>query len=315
MSALRKESSGVALRIEYGNPPGSETLFPVEYFDLPEDSTRRVLVTPDMARELLDRNTRNRKLKWANIRRYAKSMREGRWVPNGSTIAWGRDGVLNDGQNRFYAVIEADTPVLFLFAFGYAPEAFRTIDDGAVRTVADVHGIDGVANPKQVAAATTLAINFIGGHGLREKVTKEEHHDFIVAHPYAVEIASRVRGHAGPLTDAPLAAVLLLANESRRFDDFVEEFLHGVSTGLSDDTHGLNKTDPRRWLREWAFRQRKTGPQGTNFTLSEGWVRGIAAAWTSYLRGQTRGQYPNTTDKEGKKTAILIHGYDPARWS
>jgi hypothetical protein len=289
------------------------TQFPVEYFDLPEDSTRRVLVTPDMARELLERNTHNRKIKRANIRRYAKSMKAGRWVPNGATISWGRNGVLIDGQNRLYAVIEAGVPVKFLFAFGYGPDAFRTIDDNAVRSMADLHGIDGRSNPKQVAATTTLAVNFIGGHGLREKVSKDDHHDFVEAHPYVVEIADQVHGHAFPLTEAPLGAVLLLANASRRFDTLVAEFIHGVSTGLRDDTHGLDKGDARAALREWAFRQRQIGPKGTNFILSEGWVYHIATAWTSYARGIKRDVF-HTTVGDGKKSATNIHGFDRRDW-
>ena len=83
----------------------------------PKIIVKLVTVTPDMAFEMLEKNTRNRKVDEKRVRQYAKDMKSSRWALNGSTIVIAEDGTLLDGQHRLWAVIEANVPVQLLIVY------------------------------------------------------------------------------------------------------------------------------------------------------------------------------------------------------
>lgn len=96
-----------------------------------------VQVTPALAAEWLEHNTHNRPVKWRSVKQYAGAIRRGEWKLNGDSIRFDYNGVLIDGQNRLWAIVEADTPVTTLVGTGLEPEAQDTIDIGARRSLAD----------------------------------------------------------------------------------------------------------------------------------------------------------------------------------
>lgn len=59
-----------------------------------------VLVTPELAAEWLNHNTRNREKRPKRIAAYARDMAAGRWRRSGEAIKFAPDGTLLDGQNR-----------------------------------------------------------------------------------------------------------------------------------------------------------------------------------------------------------------------
>lgn len=63
-----------------------------------------VRITPQLAEELLARNTFNRKPSQRKIRRYAAMMRDGEWQLNGEPLKFSAAGRLLDGQSRLQAV-------------------------------------------------------------------------------------------------------------------------------------------------------------------------------------------------------------------
>lgn len=125
---------------------------------------RRVLVTPEMAREALETSDRNRAIKPRAITKYAEDMRAGNWKLNGETCKFEgsreggakfADGYLIDGQNRMLAIIEADMPVEMLVVYGVEEDSQLTIDSGVPRRFADYLSIHhGMRDVTHVASVT-----------------------------------------------------------------------------------------------------------------------------------------------------------------
>jgi len=98
----------------------------------------RVIITPQRASELLERNAKNRPLDKKHIARLAKTIEEGKWVWNGQTITVDENGDVLDGQHRLYACIKANLPIDTEFLEGVPRNTFMTVDHVKRRTAADL---------------------------------------------------------------------------------------------------------------------------------------------------------------------------------
>ena len=72
--------------------------------------TEVVTVTPEMARKLLEQNSRNRKVSKGNYAQVLEAMTAGEWELNGEAIKSAREGTLLDGQHRCLVSAENDIP-------------------------------------------------------------------------------------------------------------------------------------------------------------------------------------------------------------
>src|SRR5690606_20866214 len=97
---------------------------------------------------------------------YAADMRAGRWTFNGEPLLFSRDGLLNDGQNRLCAVIDANIPQPFGFIFGLSRESRMSVDQGAARGPGDYLGMGGRKNAMNLAAIAKAVLGFERGDGL-----------------------------------------------------------------------------------------------------------------------------------------------------
>lgn len=104
----------------------------------------RRLFAPAECQAILDRMTGNRVCKPNVVKKYASDMAEGRWVDTHEPIAMSVDGNLIDGQHRLAAVIESGCSQYFWLAVYDTQQTARglPIDCGAMRTTADITGID-----------------------------------------------------------------------------------------------------------------------------------------------------------------------------
>jgi hypothetical protein len=122
-------------------------------FETFKPTYENVLVTPEMAKQLLRSQVKNRRVQQSRVDIYAKEMLAGRWTLNGSTIVIDKDGHMQDGQHRCLAIIKADKPEWLTIARGTSTDVFRTIDSGQSRRASQSFGIMGIKN-----ASTTSAI-------------------------------------------------------------------------------------------------------------------------------------------------------------
>ena len=127
------------------------------------------LVTPDMARAILENNAENRLINNLAVERYAAAMLRGEWHLNGQNIIIASNGELNDGQHRLHGVIMADIPVAMGLQFGVARESRTTLDVGNKRTLGDHFAMAQLKNATNLAATVRLAwmydaeVSLIGG--------------------------------------------------------------------------------------------------------------------------------------------------------
>lgn len=117
-------------------------------------TSKVVLITPQIAKQMLMDNIGNRPLRRNHINRLAASMKRGDWRLTHQGVAYASDGRLIDGQHRLHAVIEANTPVMMMVTFGV--DDFVAIDRGAARSLADLTGL-----PKKLAESAKISASFI----------------------------------------------------------------------------------------------------------------------------------------------------------
>lgn len=148
------------------------------------------LITPEVAAELMSRNTNNRAIKKQKISQYAKDMEDGAWNADASELKFDRDGNLIDGQNRLMAAIQADVPFPTYVRTGLDPVAFNYIDTGAVRTTGDVFKRHGVTDYHAVASAVSLRARYeavlAAGQTILEKrlpLTRHQALEYYQEHP------------------------------------------------------------------------------------------------------------------------------------
>jgi len=125
-----------------------------------------VMMTPPLAAELLRRNPDNRIVRDHTVERYASDMKAGRWDGfNGESIKISDDGLLNDGQNRCHAVIEANMSVPMVIGFGFARKSRETLDQGEKRTAGNYLQMAGYADTNNTSAIAKLLIAYERNNG------------------------------------------------------------------------------------------------------------------------------------------------------
>lgn len=113
-------------------------------------------ISPDIAEQYLSKNKKNRALKEARIKRYARLMNEGLWVLTGEAIKFDLQGNLIDGQNRLHGVIRSGRTVTMTVIRGIRNEAMASMDSGAIRSGADAVKLNDFQNSKDLAAAIQI---------------------------------------------------------------------------------------------------------------------------------------------------------------
>ena len=148
--------------------------------------TLRVDMTPELARQLLAQNKRNRPLSSQHVIALCRKMKAGEWMLTHQGIAIDNNGQLLDGQHRLSAVVMANVTVPMLMTTGVPSAVFDAIDiDGRPRSVADLLVIrkptskNGTRIAAMVRAAIVHCIKGSAPHYTRQQVARcaEQLHD------------------------------------------------------------------------------------------------------------------------------------------
>lgn len=122
-----------------------------------------VFVTPDIAEEMLARNTANRRVRRAKVDKLARDMESGEFTENGASVCVAADGTLLDGQHRLMAIVQSGVGVWLLVVSNLAMASQDTMDDLAARTLADTFGFHSIANAHTAAAVVRRALMWQNG--------------------------------------------------------------------------------------------------------------------------------------------------------
>lgn len=113
-------------------------------------------ITPEMALDMLCKNSSNRKVRTDRVRYYAEQMKAGNWHLTGQGITFATDGTLLDGQHRLYAIVECEIPQTMLVV--YDADKVATYDCGLKRTVVDQLQLAGEKFSNSVMSTNGIAM-------------------------------------------------------------------------------------------------------------------------------------------------------------
>jgi hypothetical protein len=240
-------------------------------------------VSPDIAKQWLENNTRNRNLRRSRVEAYARDMASGRWRFNGDPIRFAVDGTLLDGQHRLQALIDAGATIQFLVIWGLPVEAQDTMDIGAHRTMADALSLRGEERAPFVAAIARRVVMFDAGFrasaGGSMVPTHAEMAAYIEGSRYiqrSAEVANRARSVRLPAAPSVIgAAYEVCARNSQRAADtfYVEKVIEGI---------GLTPGDPALTYRARLQREAANGRQMPPDDV----FRYALLAWNAFRSGQ-----------------------------
>ena len=105
----------------------------------------REVITPEVAKSLMENHPLNRRPKQRIIDLYAAEIAAGKWkTETAEPIKIGTDGSLLDGQHRLLAIIKSKIPLTLYVARNIPLESFDVLDTGTVRNASDVFKIKGI---------------------------------------------------------------------------------------------------------------------------------------------------------------------------
>lgn len=122
--------------------------------DLPDIIFSVETITPEIAREWLEANTKNRNVRSSSVRRYRSDMENGRWDFTGDPVRFDYLGNLLDGQHRLLALTELDdgAGVSVLVIRNLPTDAQMTMDQGSRRSPGDQLSLRDVPNASFIAS-------------------------------------------------------------------------------------------------------------------------------------------------------------------
>lgn len=206
-------------------------------------------ITPEIAKEILSNNKRNRALSVKARDALAAAMLGGRWRDTADTIKIGEDGTLLDGQHRLEALVKAGVTLVMSVARNVTMDARDAIDNGGAgsRIVRDVLAIaDGTKVNRHTEAALTVAFGqtengttLVGGRNSVQRMR-----DAIAQHlPSITAVMEALGGKHDKLSCSAVVGTLAICHRIAPNDTLL--FARSLRTGA-----GLQKGDPALTLRD-----------------------------------------------------------------
>jgi hypothetical protein len=163
-----------------------------------------VRITAEIAREMLEKNTKNRPLNKRHADRLKDAMIAGEWWMNGETIIFSAEGILLNGQHRLWAIVASGVSVDVLVVRGIDAEAFRTLDGVRTRRTGEVLGMAGEVNASSLASCVQALLTFVHAGGsiwngsthAGPKATPSTCERILRAHPGIRESVCKMRRNA-----------------------------------------------------------------------------------------------------------------------
>ncbi len=210
--------------------------------------TRTLMFDKDFATALLEMNTGNRRINKRKLAQLSAQMSLGQFENTGEPIIVAREGVINNGQHRLMAVIDADAVVDMDVRFGIPRRVFTKTDTGTPRSAGDVLTIGGVVQGSQISSALRLLLLYEKGlpDAIRTFVSNDEINTALGRFSGLVEVGEKMHGMAFPkaVRSTPLLAAAYLASRSPGGDK-LDSWLQILATGLD-----AGRDDPAYQLRE-----------------------------------------------------------------
>lgn len=221
---------------------------------------QQIVMTPEIARSLLTRNTNNRKIRRGLVVKLRQDIIDGQWHLTHQPVAIDVNGTVLDGQHRLTAIAESGISVPLMLATECQPETMIAVDTGNTRTVGDVMTIDGTKNATAKAAIMRLYKSYFdqpdlmwSGRNVYSVQTIKESVQSVPDFDDVLNIAKKATREFKLLTTSALGAFILLAIDAGYSLAEIESFLYKLSTGDS-----VVPTDPIYAYRQYLINSTKS---------------------------------------------------------
>jgi len=212
-------------------------------------------VTPVMAKEWLDRNSKNRKLSEPQVRRLAHAIERGEWMETTDGIGLDEDGNLINGQHRLAAIVLSGTAAQCLVVRNVRPEIIKVIDQGMGRNFAQILQMDGrYPAAAAIAGAVNQLYNVLGDFEMKRPMefspTTQQLIELFAEHPgieQSIEMARDAARKCGANLHVFTAYHYLMASVD---SEVADNFFDKLATGLD-----VEEGEPVRILREKLLKQ------------------------------------------------------------
>jgi hypothetical protein len=200
----------------------------------------RVLVTPEMAARIQERNRPtpqspkpNRPFRRGDQIRFEKILRGDRWRYTHQGVALDWDGRLQDGQHRLAAIARAGIAAEMMISVGMDPANYAVLDSGRPRTPAQILGMTGGAS----TAVKILYLHQVWRSEVLRHVTERVEADIVV------EAADALNSEA--FADAQTATDRLRKTIKTSPGGLIAAFYLLLDTVTTEDANGVIGTDPQ----------------------------------------------------------------------
>lgn len=260
---------------------------------------RWMYITPKIAGILLeDINTGNRKLSEDQGYRYAAIILDGKWQMTHQGMAVDVEGVLQDGQHRLYGVqlagdTDPDIKVPFPVFVGMPKDNFKAIDEGRVRSAAQMLSMKGVgASTTVVAVMRTIGAwesEYPRTFHRKQKFTQQKAFDVFASdterYTAAVQLGTRYCRKTKIGSGVLGAAYYLITKVNGDDNAYVTAFFEGLGQNRKYNTNlVLPDADPRRVLLSKFAQTRPPSPIDGVLWIVLAWNNMVRGHHPSYLR-------------------------------
>lgn len=207
------------------------------------------VVTPEIAREWLDRTRINRPLRADQVDAHVRDMKGGRWRPVGDPVRFDKDERLIDGQHRLTAIVKSGVDITFAVVRGLEPDDQLVIDTGVKRRAADQLILEGKTGKSYSVRVTSVARQLFAidqgrPYDGRLRVTNTEIFDTMQRYPLILDSVVAVEGLNRVAGISPLNAGVAHALGSIKIPTTTWEFFEQLKSGV-----GFTATSPGLLLR------------------------------------------------------------------
>lgn len=201
--------------------------------------TVKLTLTPELAQFLVEveRNPANRVISLDTVNKYSRDIKNGDWKFNGETIVVSREGLLNTGQHRCLAVIDADASMETLIVFGIERDTRSSTDQGRGKRPADRFAMEGILHSRIASAVAKFAWQILHLGTLSGQTYHSPTNAQAMAvyrqHPEAIQRSIAAIPRAGAIVGGRelLAfchfAFTLRCDDVRVADEFTEKLING----------------------------------------------------------------------------------------
>lgn len=251
----------------------------------------QVMMTPEWAESLLDKNVDNRPLSLVRVRQLAKAIMEGEWQMSHQGIAVSTSGKLLDGQHRLAAIILAGKAVPLLLTTECDPAIFKVVDTGYKRTAGQVLSMGGAFCPKDAASTCRLVMAYERVPHLVWASPSITYTNSDIVEWYegargqidfALKLGISGRNRLALVRTSSLAAFVFIACRAGYAESTLTRYVDQLCNG-----DGLQKDDPVFSFRRAIINRAPDVLFRANSRASQAWIASLISVFNSWASGRS----------------------------